>query len=296
MLAACGELNDPGSACWLFDSFRQEFSDAKTWNALIGALADSATIDSYLPVIATKSVAASALGEDLATADKKLEQSRPVVSMLDGRTCSQAALLVLNIMNRNVELSFKTPRPNTQTYCLVASAMQHGDMDSTAAEELFWNATNANIPADGRFVNAVFRCFGPDIGGALTAWKGGIRQACLAAEKKASSNSQRSTSRNLLAAYQGLLYVCGRALRPDIALRLVYAMNKEGVPVNEMALQCFLSGKRRELADAENDPASSRSITVAFSEQFETLLSVECTKYDSKDKRRESDKRVRIIL
>jgi len=295
MLAACGEINDPDSACWLFDSFRQELSDAKTWNALVGALAASAALDSYTKVKSKSSEAAVSLGEDFAVVGKPV-QCRSITTILDGRTSSQAALMVLNIMNRNnVDMPFRTPRPNTQTYCLVASAMQHGETDSIVAQELFWNATNANIPADGRFVNAIFRCFGPDIEGALKAWKGGVRQACLAAEQKASSNSKRSTAKNLLAAYQGLLYVCGRALRPDIALRLVYAMNKEGVQVNEMALQCFLAGKRKELADAEND-ASPTKRPVAFGEQIEALLSVECTKYDTKDKRRESDKRVRIIL
>ena len=138
-------------------------------------------------------------------------------------------------------------------YCLAASTVRHENSGSTIALALFQNATNANIQADGRFVNAIFGCCGSDIDGALNAWKGGIRQACMAVEGSEPSKPQRSTSKNLLAAFQGLLYECRRALRPDSALRIVYAMNKEGVPVNEMALQCFQAGKRTGIAEAETN-------------------------------------------
>ncbi|KAI2508054.1 Pentatricopeptide repeat domain [Fragilaria crotonensis] len=293
ILAACGEVNDPSSACWLFDTFQGEINDSKTWNALLGALSASAEFDSHSPLNIASSEAALVLSQDFAIAGSATTPA--VASFLDGTTCPKAATLMLKMMSGYLETPFRTPPPNTQTYCLVASALQHEKPDSAFALALFQNATNANIPADGRFVNAIFRCCGSDIDGALNAWKGGIRQACLAAEGSTQSKPQRSTSKNLLAAYQGLLYVCGRALRPDIALRIVYAMNKEGVPVNEMALQCFQAGKRTGIIEAERDE-SQRKKAVAFCEQFESLLLVECTKYDANDKRREGDKRVRIIL
>jgi hypothetical protein len=52
-----------------------------------------------------------------------------------------------------------------------------------------------------------------------------------------------SKGKNLLAAYHGLVYVAGRALRPEVALRLVYAMNKEDLAVDETALNCYMAGK-----------------------------------------------------
>ncbi len=293
ILAACGEVNDPSSACWIFDTFQGEINDAKTWNALLGALSAGAEVDSYAPLNIASSEAALVLSQDFAIAGSAAAPA--VASFLDRTTCPKAATLILKMMSGYLETPFRTPQPNTQTFCLVASTLQHEKPDSAIALALFQNATNANIPADGRFVNAIFRCCGSDIDGALNAWKGGIRQACLAAEGSTRSKPQRSTSKNLLAAYQGLLYVCGRALRPDIALRIVYAMNKEGVPVNEMALQCFQAGKRTGITEAERDE-SPRKKAVAFCEQFESLLLVECTKYDANDKRREGDERVRIIL
>ena len=293
VLAACGEVNDPSSACWLFATFQREINDSKTWNALMGALSASAEVDSQSPLNIARSEAAVVLSQDFAIAGSAATPA--VASFLDRKTCPRAATLILQMMSGNIEVPFRTPQPNTQTYCLVASTLQHENSGSTIALALFQNATNANIPADGRFVNAIFRCCGSDIDGALNAWKGGIRQACVAAEGSALSKPQRSTSKNLLAAYQGLLYVCGRALRPDIALRIVYAMNKEGVPVNEMALQCFQAGKRTGIAEAETND-SQRKKVVAFCEQFESLLLIECTKYETSDKRRDGDKRVRIII
>lgn len=289
ILAACGETNDPSSACWLFDTFQNEINDAKTWNALIGALSQSAIFDVHARLNILASEAATVLRQDLAIVGSAVQPG--VASFLEGCTYPRAAVRILEVMSGNLEVPFRTPTPNTQTYCLVASTLQHESVDPAVAMELFQNATNANIPADGRFVNAIFRCFGSDIEYALTAWKEVIRRRCLAASTKA----QRSTSKNLLAAYQGLLYVCGRALRPDIALRIVYAMNKEGVLVNEMALQCFQAGKRKGLAEAESE-ATPRKRMPAFGDQFESLLTVECTKYDTNDRRREGDKRLRIIL
>lgn len=289
ILAACGEANDPSSACWLFDTFQNEINDAKTWNALIGALSQSAIFDSHSRLNILSSEAATVLRQDFAIVGSAVQPG--VALFLEGSTCPRAAIKVLEMMSGHIKVPFRAPTPNTQSYCLVASTLQHESLDSTVAMELFQNATNANIPADGRFVNAIFRCFGSDIEGALKAWKDGIRRRCLAAEAKA----QRSTSKNLLAAYQGLLYVCGRALRPDIALRIVYAMNKEGVLVNEMALQCFQAGKRKGLTEKENETTPRKRI-LAFGDQFESLLTVECTKYDTSDKRREGDTRVRIIL
>ena len=293
ILSACGEVNDPSSACWLFDTFQREINDSKSWNALIGALSASAEVDSSAPLKIASSEAAMILCQDFAIAGAVTAPA--VASFLDGKTCPSAATMILQMMSGHMEVPFRTPQPNAQTYCLVASTLQHENSDSAIALALFQNATNANIPADGRFVNAIFRCCGSDIDGALNAWKGVIRQACVAAEGNTLSKPQRSTSKNLLAAYQGLLFVCGRALRPDIALRIVYAMNKEGVPVNEMALQCFQAGKRTGIAEAASDD-SQRKKAVTFFEQFESLLLVECTKYETNDKRREGDKRVRIIL
>jgi hypothetical protein len=71
-------------------------------------------------------------------------------------------------------------------------------------------------------------------------------QACIAYENRKRNKAtptNRPKAKNLLAAYNGLLYVCGRALRSVIGFCVVYAMNKEGVEPTE-PLNCYRSGKR----------------------------------------------------
>jgi pentatricopeptide repeat protein len=179
------------------------------------------------------------------------------------------------------------------------------------AINLFRNATNEMIPADGRFVNAVFRCFGSDLDAALTAWKKELRPACLAHEARtrdAPPSIQRSRVKNLIAAYHGLLYVCGRALRPDMALRVSYAMVKEGIEPNDVSLNCYHAGKRtrERLADENNTTEEDTTVrpkrkllpkfTLDFVDQYENLFFIECTKYDQNDMRRSKERRVRIIV
>jgi len=97
-----------------------------------------------------------------------------------------------------------------------------------------------------------------------------------------------------LVAYNGLLYVSGRALRPDIAVRLVYAMSKEGLAANENSLNSYRSGKR--LADDGTGFRSRLARRLKLIDPYESILYVECTKYDSNDRRRTGEQRVRIIV
>jgi pentatricopeptide repeat protein len=163
---------------------------------------------------------------------------------------------------------------------------------------MFRNATMMGVPADGRFVNAVFRCFGDDIDAALSAWKNEIRKFCISYEQRPRRNllpKRRAKGKNLVAAYNGLLNVCGRALRGDIALRIIYAMNKEGLEPNELSLNCYRSGKRvRESAANRLTFGLAQKLNIA--DPYESLLYVECIKFDSNDKRTAGDRRVRIIM
>lgn len=193
----------------------------------------------------------------------------------------------------------RAPPPDSQTFCVAASALQFGPTGASLATELFRNATTIGIPADGRFINAVLRCFGSDIDAALAAWKDEIRPECVAFEIRARTrplSNSRPAGKNLLAAYNGLLYVCGRALRPDIAVRLVYAMQKERLEPNENSLNSYRSGKR--LADNNSDVSfrSRLARKLKLIDPYESILYVECTKYDSNDRRRTGEKRVRIIV
>jgi pentatricopeptide repeat protein len=198
---------------------------------------------------------------------------------------------------------------------MAAMAYQHGMSDSDHGKdyaiELFRHATQEGISADGRMINALFRCFRDDLGAALEFWKMDVRPACLSHIKrvvKRNGNSDQLRQQNLLAAYSGLLYVCGCARRPDIALRIVYAMNKEGIEPMEISYNNYKTGKRARQEPELKGPiwnptgaSKKRGFSTLLSKlsmmkQYESLLYVECTKYNAYDRRTEKDKRLRIIV
>ena len=189
-------------------------------------------------------VSASLAARKLSSVARRGDYSKhPLFKVIDGVSCIEAVRTLLDAMTSGRQINGRRmPMPSSQTFCIAASTFQFGPTDADKALELFRNATNAGVPADGRFVNAVFRCFGNDINAALSAWKDEIRIACLRHEGRTRSTpvpDWRTKGKNLIAAYNGLIHVCGRAVRPDIALRLIYAMNKEGLEPNEISLNCY---------------------------------------------------------
>jgi hypothetical protein len=290
-ITACGRLGDPSSAVALFDRYTARSMNARVWNVLMGALSDGAKLGNLV-------------------LDTSSSNATQVSCLVDGLSCTEAVCVILQAM-RGDEVS--APNPNSQSYCIAASAVQYGDSNSAAqiAMELFRNSTDEGIPADGRFVNAIFRCFGDDIDAAVASWKQEIRTACVSHESRtrtAPRSVYRSKNKNLIAAYNGLLYVCGRALRPDIALRLAYAMNREGIEPNDVSFNNYSAGKRRrEQMDPHDTSEETRKFPlgslpkkllprIIMVDQYENLLYVECTKYDQYSKRMSNDKRVRIIV
>ncbi|KAL7534871.1 hypothetical protein ACHAXR_006141 [Thalassiosira sp. AJA248-18] len=292
IISAYGKAGDSSSACWVFEemiqSCRNQERHIDSWNALLGALAKGCVgTDRNEPLDIMNSLAAQArrnIEDD--------ESENPLISLLDGKTCLDASMSILDMLRNGTVLpqGSTAPKPTSQTYCLVASSLSGSGTseESHRALNLFRNAMDNGVPADGRFLNAVLRCFGDDIEGALAAWKSDIGPAAAAYENSNSKNTKRGT--NLIAAYNGLMHVCGRAVRPDVATRIAYAMNKANVEPSEVTLNSYFSGKRVTLDGSDND------INKGLRDQYESLLSVECTKYNSEDKRRAKDRKIRIIL
>jgi hypothetical protein len=299
-VTAYGELGDPSSACWVFANYMPSSSSsssrsARDWNVLAGALAKGAAMDNSTAL----DIPLADVARTLTRHDKSETSQHVLVQLLNGRPCVDAIKTLLDLMSGHLDYSdgLIAPASDSQTYCIVATALQYGPASSDQAISIFRNATVAGIPADGRFINAVLRCFGDDIAAALTAWKSDIRPACIAYENRARNKApptNRPKAKNLLAAYNGLLYVCGRALRPDIGLRVVYAMNKEGVEPTEVSLNCYRSGKRVRQKDGK--PGFSFLQNIKLIDPYESLMYVECTKYDQNDRRRFGERRVRIIV
>ena len=73
-------------------------------------------------------------------------------------------------------------------------------------------------------------------------------------------------------------------------------MNKAGVEPTEVSLNCYMSGKRVAMEGKTGNSKKGLGLT----NQYENLLSVECTKYNTrkwnKSKRRAGDKKILIIL
>lgn len=293
-LTSYGSVGDPSSACWLFVACQNENHDLRAINVLIGSLAKAAHHDASHTINIRRSNASRKLGHSLTSFD----ETNAFVSILDSVSSVGAVLKILDALNSGQEVSGRTmPSPDSQTYCVAATAIQHGRVGEQIAMDLFYNASNAGVEADGRFVNALFRCFGDDIKAALAAWKDVIRPACIAYENRTRSwpiPKRRMRGKNMFAAYNGLLFVCGRAQRPDIAVRVAYAMRREGLDPNELSLNCYHSGKRSTGKSYKAVQLLAQKLNLVG--PYEDLLYVECMKYDQNDRRRSGERRVRIIV
>lgn len=293
-ITAFGKLGDPSSACWMFAKFVGSPMNDRAWNVLLGAVAHGAGSLTRCAI----DMEATELCSIFADNHFAITTS-PIYELFHGRSCEEAMKRVLTcLFDNNQQPEVRLPRPSSQALCLIASALQHAPPGPEYTMEIFRNATNAGVPADGRFVNAILRCFGDDIKAALLAWKNELRPASLHYETRprdAPLPVSRSLGKNLVAGYNGLLYVSGRALRPEIALRIVYAMKKEDLEPSETSLNCYHSGKkaRQRLGVDSGNPFLQR---LRLIDAYESLLYVECTKYDQNDRRRAGEKRVRIIV
>lgn len=299
-MTAYGDLGDASSLLWLFAKYAP--TTTRTWNVLLGSFAKVAEHTEQHTINANTSAVA------MAFQNSSMSSSNPSFHrFLQETNLFDVVQKILKGMSEEEYLDGITaPIADSQTFCVAATALQYDPTVSSAlANSLFQSASKLCIPADGRFINAVMRCFGNDIDAALTAWRDNIRPKCIALEKRVLSSSISSSgTKNLVAAYNGLLYVCGRALRPDVALRVVYAMNKDGIEPNETSLNSYRSGTRiqQKIRGRNKEDGGSRGLrstierTLKLREQFESLLVVECTKYDQNDRRRNGEQRVRIIL
>lgn len=298
-ITAYGKVGDPSSAAWAFYKFlsiQSQGGRRKSWNIFLGSLSNGSRKLGADELDVFSSIAALGLegvldepGKRGDTKNDSAKKATDIMSQIKGMDCAQAGRYILDKMTASKEF----PSPDSQSYCLVATAMFHVGASPEDAIQLFRDALESGAAPDGRLVNACIRCYGDQVDKALLAWKNEMRSAVLAHENRKRLSSSESfpkkRKKNLVAAYNGLLYVCGKAGRPDIALRLAYAMNKEGVEPNETSYNSYIKGKEDR---TEKETAMMRILA----NQHESLLQVECVKYDTRDKRRENERRIRIIL
>ena len=306
IITAYGRVHDPSSACYVFDYMIRTKSLNKTlnsWNVLLSALSKICKKEASNPIHCLESIASISI-DDYDDDDKLLllPGGKSFIDMVDGKDTIEIVFEILDVMKKaSKESGTRTNsdlvlRPNAQSYCLVASAISHrGKADGKIAIELYQDALEWNIPADGRFINAIIRCFGNDVDGAIDAWKTHFRNAVASFENRDRPQySKHKQGKNLIAAYHGLVHVAGRADRPDIALRIAYAMRKEGYEPTESTLNSYMTGSANSYRESKGINKIAKSIR--FPNQYENLLTIECTKYNKLDKRRSGDKKVRIII
>ena len=299
-VTTCGRLGDPSMACTIFDQYislvnprepQKRYSNCRAFNVLLGALAAGAKLDNeILNVLPINNESSTSF----------------LLEKLHGLTCTEAVVCLMNLMTSK----------NSQTYCVAASALQYAPIhertrlsqfhtNSTTTDttplslQIFNNATRDGVQINGKLVNAIFRCYGDDIAGALNGWKTQLRRATWDFEK---NNKQGYSDKNvnLLSAYNGLFYVCGRAERPDIAVRISYAMKKEGLNPQTNPYNNYQSGKSTRKMLLKRDKEESRWGGILpkldMVKQYENVLYVECTEYDTRNRKMEKDDRIRIII
>jgi hypothetical protein len=288
-VTAYGDLGDPGSALWLLSNFYS--SSTRTWNVFLGALAK--TIERNLTgVLCSESSVVSTV---FPVATIQSHRHKTIGDVLEGLTFVEATKVILYLMSESIVIEgLAIPQPNSQTYCIAATALQ-GTVNATFALSMFRNSIAQGLVADGRFVNAIFRCYGSDIDLAVHDWKTEIRPRCASYESQNAFYRLRRNE-NIVACYHGLFYVSGRANRPDIALRLAYAMKREGLEPNEQALNSYKSGLRVRRSSILSNMATTFAQKFQIMNAYESMLEIECTRYNQNDRRRQGEARVRIIV
>jgi len=297
IITAYGKAGDASSACWMFEEMTQihqnQGRNIESWNTLLGALSKGCVGDNGDDALDILGSNAARARRNLQSQAKSGAPKNQFISLISGVTCIDASTSVLDSMRNRIVIpqGNRAPRPNSQSYCLVTSAVSESGSSETSKKglDLFRKAMSEGVSADGRFLNAVLRCFGDDIEGALAAWKSDVGPAAAAYEQVSSSKNTKQGT-NLIAAYNGLMHVCGRAIRPDVATRIVYAMTKAKAEPTEVTLNSYFAGKRLELGETDDGR------NMGLRNQYESLLAVECTKYSSKDKRQANDRKIRIIF
>ncbi|CAM9296218.1 unnamed protein product [Ectocarpus sp. 4 AP-2014] len=152
--------------------------------------------------------------------------------------------------------------------------------------QLYMEATERGIHLNGKICNAVLVGFGADLTGAISFWRRCVRPA-LAQDSDVESNGisaqqtrrpQENRKKDLFSAYCGLLYVCGRAQRPDAALKVVFALKKDGIRPSSALSNTYFKA-RKDSRESEDDPQAGPArfrIMRLLDRQLENTLEVEC--------------------
>jgi hypothetical protein len=102
--------------------------------------------------------------------------------------------------------------------------------------------------------------------------------AATASSGSSSRTDSAAVKQNLFKGYVGLLHVCGTAARSDAAVKVVFAMTKDGLQLSPEVSSAYFNAKRAAHGDGEVKGAMQRYLR----KQFEDLLLIECGASGSK--------------
>lgn len=216
LISQLGQVGDCSASCAVFDWMLYCDKNGRTlprklriWNALLGALVSRKHLSHALNI---------SLTEDVETwlRYNRTKSQQNILSCLGDQCISKhvsgmkhidAAKFIFNMMLSGSKTDSSIPPPDSQTFCLMAAALsrqveqtnlfdgipedKHSDRRrAIAAEaiELFKLSVQEQIPADGRFLNAIIRCFGGDVSFAIEAWKRDIGRVARAYNRKKKSD------------------------------------------------------------------------------------------------------------
>ncbi|CAM9177567.1 unnamed protein product [Discosporangium mesarthrocarpum] len=147
-------------------------------------------------------------------------------------------------------------------------------------KSLYLDAESRRVPINGKMCNSVMIGFGDDIEGAVSFWKQHVRPALTSRHltpQGVLSEIPKELQEDLFAAYSGLIHVCGRARRADLAVKTVFAMRKDGLAPNSVLSNTYFKAKsetERLLGPMRTE--SPFRLMAILQGQMEGVLEVEC--------------------
>lgn len=146
----------------------------------------------------------------------------------------------------------------------ISSCARSNPPDPNAARELILQAASRGTTWTSAMINAAISSHGDNFSGAINMWKQLRLQT-------------PANSRNVFAervVYDALMRVCGRAARPDVALRVFYAAKKsEHLIPNSSSSRFVFNAFRRGVREANLQHAIDGN---PLKKQYERHLRTEC--------------------
>lgn len=182
-------------------------------------------------------------------------------------------------------------RPNARTFTILMAGINRADLGPRGTAlciALYHEAQEDGVSPNGIMCHALLRSFGPDAKGALGFFKRELRVSLKAldavdrAEEAARGLEDETedgreidgvftSGGNLSLAYMALLYICGVSGRSDLALQLLYAMQRDGLPTDQNVWEAFEAGKTAPGAAA----TATSSMGQLWMGPYESLLRTE---------------------